>query len=298
MALSDEMRQLSRHLLQAHDDRMAAVAGIRTATAGQMAEMHTANRQMASELRAHLDVQESELQAQAVEQRHQLAGDRAHLAVGTAAFMGETHAANRQMAAELRAQLDAQESERQAQAVEQRHQLAEDRAHRASDTAAFMDETYTANRQMAADVAAMRGELQTELSEAREVWRNFSGLMQHRRARKPTAAPSPPPVEKAAPPPVVKASAPSSPPVEKAAPPSVVKAAPQAEVKEVTPDDLTVIRGIGPGTQQRLNAARIYTFAHLAGSTAEELKQILGDAGRLAKVEEWITQARELIGLA
>jgi predicted flap endonuclease-1-like 5' DNA nuclease len=68
--------------------------------------------------------------------------------------------------------------------------------------------------------------------------------------------------------------------------------------KEGLPEDLAAIRGIGSGMQRRLNQAGIYTYAQLAGSTPEELRQLLGEATRLAKVEEWIEQARELAGVA
>ena len=60
-------------------------------------------------------------------------------------------------------------------------------------------------------------------------------------------------------------------------------------------EDLTTIRGIGPAMQNHLNQAGIRTFARLAQSTPDELREILGDAGRLAKVEAWIQQAQEML---
>ncbi len=69
-------------------------------------------------------------------------------------------------------------------------------------------------------------------------------------------------------------------------------------VEEVAPNDLMAIRGIGPGMLRRLNEAGIFTYAQLARSTPEELRQALGEAARLARVEEWIERARELAGLA
>ena len=116
-----------------------------------------------------------------------------------------------------------------------------------------------------------------DLGEARQAWANLSALMQHRRG-KPAAVPSPP--------------LPPAEPVETkevAAPPEPAK---------VVADDLTVIRGIGPSMQQRLNAAGIHTFEQLAKSTPEVLRESLGDAGRLAKVEEWIAQAQGMSGPA
>ena len=63
---------------------------------------------------------------------------------------------------------------------------------------------------------------------------------------------------------------------------------------EVLPDDFTEIDGIGSARQKFLNEAGIYTFAQLAGSTPEELRQALGESSRLANVETWIEQAKEL----
>jgi predicted flap endonuclease-1-like 5' DNA nuclease len=64
-------------------------------------------------------------------------------------------------------------------------------------------------------------------------------------------------------------------------------------------DDLTRIKGIGPGTQARLNQAGIVTYIQVALSAPEDLRRILGgSASRLANVEDWIAQARGLAGAA
>ncbi len=84
------------------------------------------------------------------------------------------------------------------------------------------------------------------------------------------------------------ASAPAAektvPVVAKAAPVAEKKVeAPVAEVKaestEIKPDDLKKIEGIGPKIQEIFNAAGITTFAELAMSTADQLKDILTEAG-------------------
>ncbi len=59
-------------------------------------------------------------------------------------------------------------------------------------------------------------------------------------------------------------------------------------------DDLTAIRGIGITTQNRLNAAGILTYAQLANASPEAVRETLGAAGRSAKVQDWIKQARKL----
>ena len=59
-------------------------------------------------------------------------------------------------------------------------------------------------------------------------------------------------------------------------------------------NDLTVIRGIGNPTQDQLYKAGVKTYAALAGARPEELREVLGDVARSAKIERWIAQAREL----
>ncbi len=61
-------------------------------------------------------------------------------------------------------------------------------------------------------------------------------------------------------------------------------------------NDLTVIRGIGIVTQNQLYKAGFKTYAALAGARPEELREVLGDVARGAKIERWIIQARELAG--
>lgn len=59
-------------------------------------------------------------------------------------------------------------------------------------------------------------------------------------------------------------------------------------------DDLTVIRGIGITTQDRLYRAGIRSFSQLAESPPERIQTILGKMARGAKVESWIAQAADL----
>jgi predicted flap endonuclease-1-like 5' DNA nuclease len=61
-------------------------------------------------------------------------------------------------------------------------------------------------------------------------------------------------------------------------------------------DDLTVIRGIGIASQNRLHVAGIKTYADLASTPPEEVRRRLGKLARGAKVDEWISRARELAG--
>ncbi len=60
-------------------------------------------------------------------------------------------------------------------------------------------------------------------------------------------------------------------------------------------DDLTAIRGVGITMQNRLNRAGIKTYAQLAEAKPEHVREALGKLSRGAKVEAWISQARELV---
>ncbi|MGE0650272.1 MAG: DUF4332 domain-containing protein [Alphaproteobacteria bacterium] len=59
-------------------------------------------------------------------------------------------------------------------------------------------------------------------------------------------------------------------------------------------DDLTVIRGIGPATQRRLQVAGIQSYEDLARATPEEIHRALVDSRRGANVQQWINRARQL----
>ncbi len=64
-------------------------------------------------------------------------------------------------------------------------------------------------------------------------------------------------------------------------------------------DDLTVIRGIGPKTAGVLAQSGIRTFAQLAQSSPESLRDLLSRSQlRLpnANPEDWIAQAKERMG--
>jgi len=59
------------------------------------------------------------------------------------------------------------------------------------------------------------------------------------------------------------------------------------------PDDLKRVEGIGPKFSQVLNQAGITTFAQLAETGVERLKQVIQEAGlRLADPSTWPEQAR------
>ena len=67
----------------------------------------------------------------------------------------------------------------------------------------------------------------------------------------------------------------------------------QLEATPQEPDDLKRVEGIGPKFSQVLNQAGITTFAQLARTAVERLKQIIQEAGlRLADPATWPEQAQ------
>ena len=72
-------------------------------------------------------------------------------------------------------------------------------------------------------------------------------------------------------------------------------AANQKSQPAIVPDDLKVIKGIGPVIERRLNEAGIYTFEQLGNLTAAQLRRILGNViERLSDEEALLQQARDL----
>jgi predicted flap endonuclease-1-like 5' DNA nuclease len=66
-------------------------------------------------------------------------------------------------------------------------------------------------------------------------------------------------------------------------------------VLRTAPDDLKVIKGIGPVIERKLNDAGINTFQQLGNLTPADLRRILGDAiERLSDEESLLQQARDL----
>ncbi len=66
------------------------------------------------------------------------------------------------------------------------------------------------------------------------------------------------------------------------------------EPPEVSPDDLTAIRGIGIATQDRLYRAGIKSYGLLARASPEEVQKIMVKFAGGATVEDWIAQAKQL----
>ena len=80
-------------------------------------------------------------------------------------------------------------------------------------------------------------------------------------------------------------SEPSEPPAKQAEP---------NQSDEGASDDLTVIRGIGIATQNRLYAANVTSYGQLARTSPEDVRKTVGTLARGANIEDWITRAAEL----
>jgi hypothetical protein len=63
-------------------------------------------------------------------------------------------------------------------------------------------------------------------------------------------------------------------------------------------DDLKVLRGIGPSTENRLHAAGIFTFAQLAELSPKELESMVSGLPEKSRLADWISEAKELASRA
>jgi predicted flap endonuclease-1-like 5' DNA nuclease len=76
---------------------------------------------------------------------------------------------------------------------------------------------------------------------------------------------------------------------------SIPDARPATVAAKPAPDDLKVIKGIGPVIERKLNEAGIYTFEQLGNLTTAQLRRILGNViERLSDEEGLLQQARDL----
>jgi predicted flap endonuclease-1-like 5' DNA nuclease len=73
--------------------------------------------------------------------------------------------------------------------------------------------------------------------------------------------------------------------------PAVEKAAPPPARPAMASDDLTLIKGIGPARAAALQQAGITSYATLAGTATERLKELFPRVG-LEGLEAWKAQAR------
>jgi len=262
MGLADQMRPLAKQIAADHDQRVAALPQLRAATARELSESNAARRKMAREYRRAAD--------ESLERRHS----------DVATLRADCRAAHRAVAAKQRKQLSTQmktlrkgvaefltetHEAHVAMAAEQAGRRAEQREELRSMTAEQAGRRAKQREELQEETAATLKEFTTDRAEGRRVWLSIDSLKRGGQA-KPKGTPA-------------RAAA-YEPGHERGG--------------NGKPDDLTVIHGLGPTMQRRLNAAGIKTLAQLAGSSAARLRKALGDAGRRAKVEDWIAEAHDL----
>jgi predicted flap endonuclease-1-like 5' DNA nuclease len=98
--------------------------------------------------------------------------------------------------------------------------------------------------------------------------------------------------------PVVRTPIREGPPEAVTAPPAPHKPAPEATSESAPPpaDDLTRISGIGPKISAALQEAGVSTYAQLAEMDADQIRQLLDDAGvRIARPDTWAEQAKDFV---
>jgi predicted flap endonuclease-1-like 5' DNA nuclease len=164
-------------------------------------------------------------------------------------------------------------------------QMAETEQAKRSDFLAGIMENVSRLQKM---VAEMRSEFSDDLEGARQAWsgsgrRARGGRKQPGRGRAEPAQQGPAAEAE----PTATAGSPGENPVDE-------PAAVPGDADESPADDLTAIFGIGPGRMERLSEAGIHTYAQLARMTPDELRDLLGPAGKLVDVEKWISQAMDL----
>ena len=65
--------------------------------------------------------------------------------------------------------------------------------------------------------------------------------------------------------------------------------------KQAPPDDLTVLRGVGPAFAQRLQQAGIHRYAQIASTTPEALSEHCGAPAWRIRRDDWIGQAADRV---
>jgi predicted flap endonuclease-1-like 5' DNA nuclease len=117
-------------------------------------------------------------------------------------------------------------------------------------------------------------------------------------------APAPEPEPTPAPEPETKAAAAPAPTAAEPAPAAEAGPAPSKPKSLMSeapaaPDDLKMIRGIGPGLESKLNALGVYTFDQIAGFSTDDLvwidENLTAFKGRCFR-DDWVGQARSLTG--
>jgi predicted flap endonuclease-1-like 5' DNA nuclease/uncharacterized protein (UPF0335 family) len=300
---------------------------LRQETGAFLGEMASEHQSMSIEQRQRLDEQHRQLVEEVNRLRHE-AGD----------FLKELQIANQSVAAEQRHHLDEHvgrlrcetgtlmgdlRAARQVMAAGQRRQLDEHIGRLRRETGMLMGNLHTVRRAMAkgqrkwlgdqmqnlatermgmaAAVGDLRNKLQKDRAEARRAWSSFGKLKQQRQARSGQSVTASPSAARLATPFQAEqavAASPATGPAPLSPVPGLAGLAEAPAAYSRPADDLTAIHGIGQAMRNRLNKGGIHTYSQLGAQTPEALRDLLGDMGRLANVENWILEAQRLAGRA
>ena len=282
MALNSEMRRLSRHFIEDYDGRMAAVMDMRANAAQHLTECREAHHHMAAEqhnrladyrsgrasMAANLRQRFRDLGAGRREMdvmRRQRMADYLHqLRGGVSNVVNDLNAARHNMAAEQRERLSAGRQQLASEARGMRERLSNERQQLASEVRGMRERLSNERQQLASEVRGMRDALHADFSEAHNVWINFTSEMEKHKAKKHPA-------------------------------PQKARNMGAAVSPKRSHDDLTTIPGIGAGRMESLHKIGIHTFAQLAQSTPERVRQALSGPAHLVKVESWIEEAKKRV---
>jgi predicted flap endonuclease-1-like 5' DNA nuclease len=262
-----------------------------------MSDIQEAHRKRTGEMRRRIHDLNATRDRMTAEQRHRLTEFHNNLHHNVSELVNDLEEAHRDRAFEISEHIDDLGTARmkmgaeQAQMLVEFHddlhdsvsefvgELEEAHRHRAEDVSRELQGLGAARKKMSAEqqrklateharleatVNQTRKELRTDVKRAHQVWTDFAAKAPHRGAKGGTARTKPAPAARAA-----------------------------GGSATATADDLTVISGIGPNRQQRLNELGIHSFAQLAHTTEARLRDALGQTARLADVAKWIEEARK-----
>jgi len=333
MALADQMRCLTQRLGEDHDNRTAAVVGIRTTVAREMDAFRTDRQAVAEaqsqQLRAYmadLDSQVASLLADlstarvnlSREQQRKLAEDIGALRQSTSALLDECNtmrlAVAQRQQGQLSANMDALRKDAtalrdrlevayQAMADEQRLALGRYMSELLNDVDQAMAALHAARQSMANDQRQKLAKEDKSLKDEVVLFRTQIGADQAE-ARQVWSRYSKLMQQRGTRKFHAILQAPASPAQEKKAesPRRIVEpVAPEPPTHVAEPavpepgamDDFRAIQGIGASMERRLHKAGVSRFAQLAAMTPEELRRAAA-LGPFAEVESWIERAREL----
>ena len=271
MEFSDGMRRLTRNLLDSQDERRATISSLRANTREQLAAGRAERQERASARRQQINQEMAERRRRLRQALDDATASRKEsvtvLKAQAAVQRQKERDAYREMAFQQRQRLGDFRESLGTRVIALRQDVATWRDEQNASflgTVADQDRRLAAGRaQLTQEVDGLRaqfqvegGQIRADLDQARRIWQRTTQLSQGKQTGVPDALSSP----------------------------------------LVAADDLTVISGIGPTTQVRLNEAGIYTFDQIAHGAPETLREILGRVGTLAKLDDWIAQARELAG--